>query len=195
MNTLSIVLYLLGQVIGLCNLLERPFVHSQLRIQVRGEGKDLRSIPQTQSLLSAASCQSTYAQFVFSGLLTYFLTSLGVQSSPVQSNPLHSMIIETFCVLSTLYFRLNKCCINSMADGDLCQWRPVFAVRQLPMEVYLLLVPHVQPTPCCFQYCRFLQLRHQYPIEQWYMGRENSSRLGSDKDYTQNGLNIAIIGT
>ena len=53
MNTLSIVLYLLGQVIGLCDLLE---IHSQLRIQVRGEGKDLHSIPQTQSLLSAASC-------------------------------------------------------------------------------------------------------------------------------------------
>ena len=53
--------------------------------------------------------------FVSSVLLTYFLRSLGVQSSP-----LHSVIIETFQVLSTLY--LNKCCIISMANGDLCQW-------------------------------------------------------------------------
>ena len=53
MNTLSIVL---GQGFRLCDLLERPFIHTQLRIQVRGEGKDLHSIPQTQSLLSAASC-------------------------------------------------------------------------------------------------------------------------------------------
>ena len=139
MNTLSIVL---GQGFRLCDLLERPFTHSKLRRQVRGEGKDLCSIPQAQSLLSAASCQSyMYTQFCFQwviNLLIFFLTSLGVQSSP-----LHSVIIETSRVLSTLYFRLNKCYISSMADGDLCQWRQVFLVWQLPMEVYLLL--HASP--------------------------------------------------
>ena len=66
------------------------------RMQVRGEGKDLSSIPPAQiplsGLLLQAAGHNTYAQFYFRWFINLFLMFLWVQSSPVQSTSVQWLV-------------------------------------------------------------------------------------------------------